>query len=94
MGDVGRQRGWILSALRLAASISPCRVPAFSSRVAKPSFTGVASAVPRYMEAMSSACRASTRPRPAPALSAVLGASTAPRSTRGSVLVNAMAFSP
>ncbi len=66
----------VLSALRLAASISPCMVRATSSRVWKPSATGAASGVPWYMEAISPACRSSMPGLDTPAAArAVLGTS-------------------
>lgn len=76
-------------ALRLAASISACTARMTSSRTWKPSATGCASAVLRYMAAMTWLCRASMPERALPA-SAMLAALASPRIEIGNWSVKAM----
>ncbi|MNK71710.1 hypothetical protein D3C87_911700 [compost metagenome] len=79
-----------LMALRLAASISACMARTTSSRTWKPSATGCASAVLRYIDAMIWLCRASRACRATPASAMLAALASSPRSTMGSWSVKAM----
>jgi hypothetical protein len=71
-----------VSALRLAASISPASSCMTPSRTLNPSATGAASAVSLYIAAMTALWRAST-PGLLNCLSATFGTCTSPRKVTG-----------